>query len=103
MQATENLRIGSNNEIEERFVKEARRRSSDISKEITEQSRLSMSGHNLATFEETSGPKVKVRDKLKQQEASERFLSGQSIEWSEEPNTTRIFHEIYFTTAPLLD
>jgi hypothetical protein len=44
MQATENLRIGSNNEIEGRFVKEARRRSPDISKEITEQSRLSMSG-----------------------------------------------------------
>ena len=65
MQATENLRIGSNNEIEGRFVKEARRRSSDISKEITEQSRLRMSGHNLATFEETSGSKVKVRDKLK--------------------------------------
>ena len=103
MQATENLRIGSNNEIEERFVKEARRRSPDISKEITEQLRLSMSGHNLATCEETSGPKVKVRDQLKQQEASERFLSGQSIEWSEEPNTTRIFHGIYFTRSPLLD
>jgi hypothetical protein len=103
MRDTENLRIGSNNEIEERFVKEARRRSPDISKEITEQSRLSMSGYNIATFEETSGPKVKVRDQLKQQEASERFLSGQSIEWSEEPNTTRIFHGIYFTTAPLLD
>ena len=65
MQVTENLRIGSNNEIEERFVKEARRRSPDISKEITEQLRLSMSGHNLATCEETSGPKVKVQDQLK--------------------------------------
>jgi hypothetical protein len=103
MQATENLRIGSNNEIKGRFVKEARRRSPDISNEIAEQSRLSLSGHNPAMLEETSGPKVKVRDKLKQQEASERFLSGQSIELSEEPNTTRIFHGIYFTTAPLLD
>jgi hypothetical protein len=103
MQATENLRIGPNNEIEGRFVKEARRRAPDISREIAEQSRLSMSGRNLATFEEISGPKVKVRDQLKQEEASERFLSGQSIEWSEEPNTTRIFHGIYFTTAPLLD
>jgi len=103
MQANENLRIGSNNEIEGRFVKGARRRSPDISKEISEQSRLSMSGHNLATLEETSGSQVKVRDQLEQQEASERFLSGQSIEWSEEPNTTRIFHGIYFTTVPLLD
>jgi hypothetical protein len=103
MRDTENLRIGSNNEIEGRFVKEARRRSPDISKEIAAQSRLNMSGHNLAMHEETSGSKVKVRDRLEQQEASERFLSGQSIKWLEEPNTTRIFHGIYFTTAPLLD
>ena len=96
---TENLRIGSNNEIEGRFVKEARRRSPDISKEIKEQSRLSTPEHNLAMHEETSGSKVKVRDQLNQQEASERFLSGQSIEWSEEPYTTRFFHGIYFTTA----
>ena len=103
MRHTENLRIRSNIEIEGRFVKEARHRSPDIPKEIVEQSRLSISGYDLAALEGTSGPKINPRDQLMQQDDTERFLSGQSIEWLEEPNTTRIFHGIYFTTAPLLD
>jgi len=103
MRDTENLRIGSNNEIEGRFVKEARHRSPDIPKEIVKQSRLSMSGYDLATLEGTSGPKLNPRDQLMQQDDTEKFLSGQSIKWLEEPNTTRIFHGIYFTTARLLD
>lgn len=103
MRHTENLRIGSNNEIGERFVKEVRRRSPGILNEIVEQSRLSMSGHDLAMLERTSGPKSNPRDQLMKQEDSEKFLSGQSIKWLEESNTTRIFHGIYFTTAPLLD
>src|SRR5262245_12562111 len=103
MRDIENLRIGSNNEIEGRFVKEARHRSPDILEEIVEQSRLSMSEYDLAMSDGTSGPRIKPRDQLMQQDDSERFLSGQSIKWLEEPNTTRIFHGIYFTTAPLLD
>jgi hypothetical protein len=35
-----------------------------------------MSGYNLATYEEIPGSQIKARDQLKQQEASERFLSG---------------------------
>ena len=100
MRDKENLRIGSNNEIDERFVKEARHRSPDILKEIVEQSRLR---YDLVTLEGTSGPKINPRNQLMQQDDSEKFLSGQSIKWLEEPNTTRIFHGIYFTTAPLLD
>jgi hypothetical protein len=64
MRNTEDLRIGSNNEIEGRFVNEALRRSSDMLKEIAEQSRLSRSWNNLVTFEETSGPKINARDQL---------------------------------------
>ena len=102
MQGTENLNIGSNNEIEGKVINEARHRSPDTIKEMTAQSRLRMSGYNLATFEETHGAEIKARDQLEQHEVSERFLSGQSIKWLEEPNTTRIFHGIYFTTAPLV-
>jgi hypothetical protein len=64
MRNTEDLRIGSNNEIEGRFFNEARRRSPDMLKEIAEQSRLSRSWNKPVTFEETSGPKINARDQL---------------------------------------
>jgi hypothetical protein len=102
MQGTENLNIGSNNEIEGNVISEVRHRLPHTLKEMSAQSRLRMSGYDLATFEDIPGPKIIARDQLEQLEASERFLSGQSIKELEEPNTTRIFHGIYFTTAPLV-
>ena len=77
MQGTENLNIGSNNEIERSFTNEAQHRSPDTLKKMAAQSRMRMSGYNLAMFKETPGPNIKTRDRLRQQEAP----AGQSINW----------------------
>jgi hypothetical protein len=103
MQRTENLNIELNNEKERRLINEAYYRSPNTLKKMVRQSRAKILEYNHATFEEIINPKIKARNQLKQQEDSERFLSGQSIKWSEELGTTRIFHGIYFTTSPLLD
>jgi hypothetical protein len=103
MQGTENLNIKSSKEIEGRLINEARNRLLHTLEEISVQSRFRKSVYNVAEFEDFLGSKTNARDQLEQQEAPERFLSGQSIREVEEPNTSRIFHGIYFTRAPLLD